>query len=108
MLLLCFRHNLLYTAGIPARSRYYCEFLKSNHEQLPFPPSLRDKLFIDILFFSAFKANPCPLSKRRLTLSPDSHHAKRRRTYLLGREDVFDHFEVCFRQKKKTVCFRRK
>ena len=26
--------------------------------------------------------------------------------YLLGREDVFDHFEVCFRQKKKTICFR--
>lgn len=26
--------------------------------------------------------------------------------YLLGREDVFDYFEVCFRQKKKTICFR--
>jgi len=25
--------------------------------------------------------------------------------YLLGREDVFDHFEVCFRQKDRTVCF---
>jgi len=26
--------------------------------------------------------------------------------YLLGREDVFGYFEICFRQKKKTICFR--
>jgi len=26
--------------------------------------------------------------------------------YLLGREDVFERFEVCFRQKNKKICFR--
>ncbi len=26
--------------------------------------------------------------------------------YLIGREDVFDYFEVCFRQKNKTIYFR--
>ena len=26
--------------------------------------------------------------------------------YLLGREDVFDHFEVCFRNKKRITSFR--
>lgn len=25
--------------------------------------------------------------------------------YLLGREDVFDQFEICFRQKKKVTFF---
>lgn len=26
--------------------------------------------------------------------------------YLLGREDIFDHFEICFKQKNKTTCFK--
>lgn len=25
--------------------------------------------------------------------------------YLLGREDVFEHYEICFRQKNKTIYF---
>jgi len=27
--------------------------------------------------------------------------------YLLGRESVFDRFEICFRQKDKIVCFKQ-